>query len=385
MKSTKLVAVVLVDHPVVAFRGTSSRRVLLARHLQISIALSLLLLLLAGVCPAQVNSVDVSPDFPFGTQISYPYNMDGRIPSMVLDPSNNSVVYAAGEWTGVWKSVDGAHTWLQSSHGLRNGITQEFAYPNLAIDATNSQRLLYATSSKDGRGFTCEGCQFGGLWVSVDGAASWQHANLCSVNSQADNITSVVFSSGRPFVATGCGVWTTIDPSLQTGWSTLTLPPGVSLSGAIFAPSSYSQTLFACLGGGTRVYRSLNLGQAWDAGVDVGGPCGGLAVVPLPGELQPSTSVVIHSTSGPVSQSGPGSFPLEVTVVNHLSATTQNLGFAKVAIQGSGRSGVWAARRTAPQALLLGPDCPSMSLQLIAGTSSAMQETICGPALSRCT
>jgi hypothetical protein len=348
MKSKKLVAVVLVDHPVRPFRGTSSRHVLSSRHLQISITLSFLLLLLPGACQAQFNSVDASPDVSFGTPLLTPFNLNGRIPGMVLDPNNNSIVYAAGEWTGVWKSVDGAHTWAQNSHGLRNGITQEFAYPNLAIDATNSQRLLYATTSKDGRGFSCPGCQFGGLWISVDGAASWQHANLCSVNSQADNITSVVFSSGRPFVATGCGVWTTIDPSLQTGWSTLTLPPGVSLSGAIFAPSSYSQTLFACLGGGTRVYRSLNLGQTWDAGVDVGGNCRGLAVAPLPGEFQPSTSVVVRTTPAPVAKSGPGSNALEVTEVNHNLATTQNLGFASVATGGSGRPGVWTVRRTAP-------------------------------------
>ena len=360
MKSKKLVAVVLVDHPVMAFRRTSSRRVLLARHLQISITVSLLLLLLPGACPAQFNSVDVSPDFPFGAPN---INMDGRIMGMVLDPGNNSVVYAAGEWTGVWKSVDGAHTWVQSSHGLRNGITQELngilpllsAYPNLAIDATNSQRLLYATTSNDGRAISCPRCQFGGLWISVDGAASWQHANLCSVNSQADNITSVVFSSGRPFVATDCGVWTTIDPSLQSGWGKLTLPPGVSLSGAIFAPSSYSQTLFACLGGGTRVYRSLNLGQTWDAGVDVGGNCRGLAVAPLPGEFQPSTSVVVRTTPAPVAKSGPGTNALEVTVVNHNLATTQNLGFASVATGGSGRPGVWTARRTAPAGAPTGP------------------------------
>ena len=361
MKSTKLIAVVLVDHPVMAFRGTSSRRVLLARHLQNSITLFLLLLLLPDACPAQFNSVDVSPDVSFGTPLLTPFNLDGRIMGMVLDPSNNLVVYAAGEWTGVWKSVDGAHTWVQSSHGLRNGITQEqngifpllSAYPNLAIDATNSLRLLYATTSNDGRGLTqggpgffCQGCQFGGLWVSVDGAASWKHVNLCSTQQKLDNITSVVFSSGQPFVATGCDLWTTTDPNLQTGWTPLTMPTNVTAAGTIFAPSSYSQTLFACLGGGTRVYRSLNLGQTWDAGVDVGGNCMGLAVAPLPGEFQPSTSVVIHRTPAPVS---PGTNALEVTVVNHGSATPpQTLGFAIVATNGSGRPGVWTGRRTGP-------------------------------------
>lgn len=365
MKSKKLVALVLVDHYATKVRGILLQRASLAIYLPTFLALSLLLL--AELSLAQVNSVDVSPDFPFGAPNT---NMDGRIPGIVLDPTNNSILYADGEWTGVWKSVDGAHTWQQSSTGLRNGITQENAYPNLAIDATNSQRLLYATTSKDGRGFICTGCRFGGLWVSVNGAASWQHVNLCSVNpppNNVDNVASVVFSSGRPFVATDCGIWTTTDASLQTGWSPLlTLPTGVSPGGTIFAPSSYGQTLFACLGDGTRVYRSLNLGQTWDAGVDVGGRCTGLAVAPLAGEFQPSTSVVIHSTSAPVN-SGPGNPPgsnaLEVTLVNHNSTQPQNLGFAQKAVNGSGRSGVWAVRRTAP---LGGATGPAVSYDVLA-------------------
>jgi hypothetical protein len=325
----------------------------------VRISTALLLLLLANVCRAQVNSVDVSPDFPFGTTSLSSFNMDGRVVGIALDPNNNSILYAAGEWSGVWKSVDGAHTWVQTSHGLRNGITREkyfggrsngaWAYPSLAIDATNSQRLLYATTSKDGRVAGCEGCQFGGLWASLDGAENWQHVNLCSLSSQPDNISSVIFSSGRPFVATDCGIWTTANPQLQTGWTVLALPDGVSsASGTILASSTYGQTLFACLGGGTRVYR-LKLGQTWDAGVNIGGTCLGLAAVPIPGELQASTSLVIHTTPSPAN-SAPGATaginPVEVTVVNHDLSTTQPLSFANVATFGSGRSGVWATKRT---------------------------------------
>ena len=300
-------------------------------------------LLQASVFPlhAQITTTDVSPDFPFGAKLT---NMDGRIPGIVLDPNNNSIAYAAAEWTGVWKSTDGAHSWYQSSTGLRNGITQEYAYPNLAIDAANSRRLLYASTSKDGR--VCPGCDFNGLWVSTDSAGSWQHVSLCSQNRGSDNIASVVFASGRSFVATDCGIWTTQDSKLQSGWSTMALPRGISPGGTIFAAENSSQTLFACLGDGTRVYRSLNLGQSWDGGVDVGGRCTGLAVAPISNESQPSTSVVIHTTSAPKSKSGPGSNALEVTVVDHNNGTTQNLGFANVANNGSGRSGVWTARRS---------------------------------------
>ena len=114
--------------------------------------------------------------------------------------------------------------------------------------------------------------------MSVNATQTWQHVSLCSTRQQADNIASVVFVSGSPFVATDCGIWTTTDPNLQANWITMTLPTGISASGTIFAPLSTDQTLFACLGGGTRVHRSVNLGKSWDAGVDVGGRCSGLAV-----------------------------------------------------------------------------------------------------------
>src|SRR5215831_4184193 len=140
-----------------------------------SILLGTLFAIIAQRCSVvNLQTFDISPDFPFGASST---DLDGRIPGLVIDPFNKSVLYAAGEWTGIWKSTDGARTWRQSSNGLRNGITQEYAWPNLAIDANNPQRLLYATTSKDGRGFNCEGCSFGGLWISVDAAASWQHVN----------------------------------------------------------------------------------------------------------------------------------------------------------------------------------------------------------------
>jgi uncharacterized protein (TIGR03437 family) len=298
-------------------------------------------LVLAGIAqyaPAQLSTADITPDFPYGSS-----NWQaGRIPGMVIDPSNDSILYAAAEWTGVWKSTDGAHTWHQTASSLRNGITAEFAYPNLAIDDQNSQRLLYATTSKDGRGFACEGCSFGGLWVTTNGASNWQHVSLCAVNFQADNIASVIFSSGRPFVVTDCGIWTTTDAKLLSGWTTLTLPNGASPGGTLMAPGSYGQTLFACLGGGTRLYRSLDLGKTWDSGVDVGGRCTGLAVAPIPERFQPGTTVVIHSLGPrPTCPSPQGANGLEVTVVDSDLRTTIDLCFNTVATNGSGRSGVW--------------------------------------------
>ncbi len=314
-----------------------------------------LALLVGKAVPAQVVTVtDVSPDFPFGTRID---NLDGRVVSVVVDPTNNSVLYAASPWAGVWKSTDSAQTWQQASGGLRNGRTQISAYPNLAIDFFNPRRLVYATASKDGRPpFPCQSSPthpcFGGLWASVDGATTWFHIGLCASKGRADNIASIIFSAGRPFVATDCGIWSTQDPNLQDGtWASLPAPPnGRSPAGTILAPApNASATLFACLGGGNRVYRSQDFGQTWDAGVALAGNCTGLTSVLLPQEFIPSTSVALH-----FNQAGNA---FEATVVNHDLGSTQDLGFATVGTHNCcGRSGIAVVpRKTNPPGVPQGP------------------------------
>jgi hypothetical protein len=91
----------------------------------IAIALFVVHVWVSSSCSAgPLQAADVSPDFPFG---SPKVNMDGRIPTVLIDPSNDSILYAAAEWTGVWKSTDGGQNWEQASRGLRNGLTQEYA------------------------------------------------------------------------------------------------------------------------------------------------------------------------------------------------------------------------------------------------------------------
>jgi hypothetical protein len=293
-----------------------------------------LLLSSASYAIVQVEGVaDVSPDFPFGAN-PLDGNLDGRIHALVIDPSNDSTLYAASPYAGVWKSTDGAKNWTQASHGLRNGLSSETAYPQLAIDNLNPQRLLFASESKDGRpGSPCEGCQFGGLWITTDGASNWQHIVPCSNEPMpsSDNVGSVAFSTGRPFVVTDCGLWTTNTSSLVGSWIKLPPPPDSSWQGAIVAGSDGGNALFACLHGGTKVYRSSDLGQTWDSGVDIGGTCWGVAAEPGEPSRPRNTSLAISLRANGV---------LEVSVIDSSSHSKQDLGFLK-GITGSGRPGIW--------------------------------------------
>ena len=287
----------------------------------------------ATVSGALLNTVDVSPDFGYGATTG---DLAGRTPTVLFDPTNDSVLYATSEWAGVWKSVDGGHTWTQASRGLRNPLTTEYAYPNLAIDATSPQRLLYATQSKDGRGnASCPGCVYGGLWVTYDGATDWYHVSLCSSLGMADFVSSVVFSTGRPFVNTACGTWSTADPFLADGtWSLLPSAAPTNAGAILGAATDGRGALFSCQG--RRVYRSLDLGLGWDAGVDLGGTCTGLDVAPPSILLQapPSTSVTIHLNADGTA--------FEVSQVDHDAMTRTDLNFPDFH-NCCGRSGVWVS------------------------------------------
>src|SRR6516165_11559983 len=94
--------------------------------------------------PYPLRVTDVSPDAPAGRpQDANAADPSGRILSVVIDPTHDAVMYAASEYSGVWKSTDAGLTWQQASIGLRSGLTR-FSYgPFLAIDALDPKRLMY--------------------------------------------------------------------------------------------------------------------------------------------------------------------------------------------------------------------------------------------------
>jgi hypothetical protein len=286
--------------------------------------------------PLSLTITDVSPDAPFG---SAPDSVDqaGRINSLVIDPHNDSVLYAAAEMSGVWKSQDGGQSWRHSSVGLRTGLTQNNF--SLAVDDQNSQRLVYATGDDDGRAVR----SYGGLWVSNNAGGNWQYGNL-----QCGGISSVVFSTGQPFVGTLCGIYTTTSQNLASAtWQRL--PQGTfNGKGAVLAAAG-RQSLFACQG--NQVFRSLDLGMSWGNPITIAGSCSALAVAPLAGETQASMAITLYATS--VGQQ-------EVALLNlETGSQLPALGFSAYSLNVNGISGrpnVYAPRiaSAAPSAVLPG-------------------------------
>src|SRR5258708_1205416 len=60
---------------------------------------------------------DISPESGFGDM---PNNVEasGPVYTIVADPKDPNVLYAASLWAGIWKSTDGAKKWRPANRGL---------------------------------------------------------------------------------------------------------------------------------------------------------------------------------------------------------------------------------------------------------------------------
>ena len=351
--------------------------------MRLTIPVTMTTLLILGAAMAAYGqplaAKDVSPDqsvFFYAKQGDS--DPAGRIKSMVIDPNNDSILYAAAEFSGVWKSTTaflnlgpngasgqaGNLKWIQSSKGLRNGLTAN--QYSLAVDQSvtgsadgqpYSKRLLYATGDRDGR----PGNPGAGLWVSIDAAQNWSHVALCGAGK--DHITSVIFSGGRPFVATNCGIWTTASADLTSSWTQLTSTLTV-LSGAFLADGG-NGTFFICAG--SEVLPMHNLGQNRGLGISLlsGSTC--VALTAVPNGAAAATQALVVRTNGALKRQ-------EVTLVDFgvPVATTRDLGFGSVSTKnaGSGVSAIAAPRIPTPLTPSPSP-LPGLSYDIYAADSCA--------------
>jgi photosystem II stability/assembly factor-like uncharacterized protein len=166
----------------------------------------------------------------------------GRVNVFAVDPLDRSVVYAATESSGVFKSADGGATWAAVNEGLPDG-----GIVALAIDPTRPS-TLYAS------------LDYPGLFVSGDGGALWRPA---SVRPSLGEM-GLACDPNRPdtvFIVNGQEIWVSGD---RGGRWNVSRRFHEALSIQIAADPAHSLLLALVEGpGGLRLHGSADHGATW--------------------------------------------------------------------------------------------------------------------------
>ena len=151
---------------------------------------------------------------------------------VIIDPADNSLLYAVLHAGGVYKSTDAGNSWFNIS-GDGSGLP-EIGFNNLVIDPNDSS-VLYLIGGSDVRFSTLESAGIdpdivNSVYKSNDAGATWNNINNGVLGSESGNIKSLVFhnnDSQKIYLATAHGVYY----SSGNNWIKSTGLPYESLNG----------------------------------------------------------------------------------------------------------------------------------------------------------
>ena len=119
----------------------------------------------------QVNA----PEAPGWVSIG-PGNIGGRIRSIIIHPTNPTIVWLGAVSGGVWKTTNGGASWSTNTDSLSN-----LAVNSMAIDPTNPNVLYAGTGEGFGIADALEG---DGIFKTQDGGTTWQPLGFTHTTTQ---------------------------------------------------------------------------------------------------------------------------------------------------------------------------------------------------------
>jgi photosystem II stability/assembly factor-like uncharacterized protein len=127
----------------------------------------------------------------------------GSVGTLAIDPSNPRIIYAGTQGGGVFKSLDGAASWVPASKGLINLDVRA-----LAIDPADGN-TLYAGASGIGTDAA--------VFKSTNGGASWKAATS---GVEAKEVFALAIDPSNPsiiYAGADTGVYKSVDGG--TNWA----------------------------------------------------------------------------------------------------------------------------------------------------------------------
>lgn len=276
---------------------------------------------------SEIQAASIEPE-ALGTWTPLgPGNIGGRTRALLINPTNPSVMYAAGVAGGLWKSTNAGGAWTPLGDVLSN-----IAFCSLAFDTANAE-VIYAGT---GEGFfASDNVRGAGIFKTINGGANWTFLESTST-ADFHFVNDIVVSPNdrlRVYAATRTGVWRSTDGGASWSRSLNPLNAGEStvnggcLDLAIRTDQS-SDYLFAACGTLTQatVYRNINAGDPLN-----GTPWTAVLTDPMLGR----TTLAVASSDQSVIYA----------LASSIEAGNYNLGLLAVfRSSSSGDEGTWEAR-----------------------------------------
>lgn len=188
----------------------------------------------------------------------------GQIWAIAVNQSNQQIMYAGSNTTGIWKTTNGGLNWSQSVSGLNNLTVQ-------AISISRSDpNVLFAGTSQTGSG--------AGIYKSTDAGASWVQVNS-GITETSIGIQSIAIdhtNSNVAYVAVFDGLvdspqglykttngglnWTATLSGIGTIKNFLSIVINPLNPNVVYCGSSFGVTSQM---GPSKIYKSVNAGSTW--------------------------------------------------------------------------------------------------------------------------
>ena len=197
-----------------------------------------------------------------------PGNVGGRTRTILINPANPNMVYAAGVAGGIWRSTDGGVNWIPLGDIMSN-----MAICTLVMEP-NNPNVMYAGT---GEGyFNGDSVRGAGVFKTTNGGLTWDQLPATNT-SNFYYVNKLVISkndSKRLYAATRTGVWRSVDSG--TSWERVLKPlnkDGDPVDGGcldlVMRTDKATDYLFASCGTFTQatIYRNTDAAGAgaWDA------------------------------------------------------------------------------------------------------------------------
>ena len=182
-----------------------------------------------------------------------PGNVGGRLRSILIHPTNPSLMWVGTAGGGIWRTVNGGASWFATSDFLPS-----LSAVTLAMDPMNMQDLYAGTGELVGSNSSIPGA---GIFKSTNSGLSWTQL-ASTANASFDYVSRIDAQpggSGRLLAGTRTGVWRTIDGG--TSWTRIFTPAnGAAVRDVKYSPANPS---VIAVGTETDMYLSTDGGSTF--------------------------------------------------------------------------------------------------------------------------